>query len=311
LGSEAPKKTKKKTKPIEDSLAELSVEDNTTAETDAPSEEPEAAKPKKGGKKGKKDDEEKTEKKKKGKARKEEDAEDEDSKPKGKGKKPKAKRKDSDDGEDDGGVVFEKEKKKPAVDKPAIGIRGLIQILPHLYLGNADSSTEKEELLDQGIKYIINCASEDVQDSFKEDFVYKDFPLNDTHEARPCDYWEEAADIILQAKEEDVSVLVHCIDGKSISGAMILAYMMLSAKRKEKELSLLEALDFMLGKEPGAIPSDTFMEQLIKLEKDLFETNTVQLTNKKSGAAGARAQKGGKPSLRGAGGRGGKGRRGK
>jgi len=317
---EEPKKQKKKSKPVEESMSELSVEDNQeenkdkkglkSEDNDEINENLDTVKPKKG-KKGKKNDDDENEEEnenlesdkpkraKKGK-KKDDDGDNEDNEKPKKGKKGKKKDDDDENGEkpkkgkgkkgkapkdeDDGDVVFEKEEKKRPVDKPAIGIKGLIQILPHLYLGNADVSTEKDELLDQGIKYIINCASDDVEDSFADstDFVYTNFPLNDTHEARPCDYWERATDIILQAKDEDVSVLVHCIDGKSISGTMILAYMMLSASRKEKELPLMKALDFVLGKEPGAIPSDTFMEQLIKLEKELFDSNSVQLTNKKN-----------------------------
>lgn len=40
--------------------------------------------------------------------------------------------------------------------------------------------------------------------------------------------------------DENEKVLVHCEDGRSVSGAIVVAYMMMASKRQNKSLTLLK-----------------------------------------------------------------------
>lgn len=56
--------------------------------------------------------------------------------------------------------------------------------------------------------------------------------------------------------------------------------MMMASERQEKHLPLVRALDFVMSKEPYIQPNRNFMQQLIALEKDLYDEVSVKLTGK-------------------------------
>lgn len=63
----------------------------------------------------------------------------------------------------------------------SINVKGMYQVLPYVYIGDADAACNKAELQRLGVTTILNCASEDVDDMFPEDFKYTDFPIEDVH----------------------------------------------------------------------------------------------------------------------------------
>jgi hypothetical protein len=49
---------------------------------------------------------------------------------------------------------------------PEIRVKGVHLVLPYLLMGSADVATNKDELKYLGVKHIMNCASEDVDNFF-------------------------------------------------------------------------------------------------------------------------------------------------
>ena len=113
-------------------------------------------------------------------------------------------------------------------------IKGFANVLPYLWIGTADAAMEKQVLKNAGITHVLNCSSEDVDNFFPEDFTYKDFPIEDVHDAEPSQYFEPAYEFISGVKDNNQKVFVHCTTGKNISPVIVLAYMMMSAKKQDK-----------------------------------------------------------------------------
>ena len=55
--------------------------------------------------------------------------------------------------------------------------------------------------------------------------------------------------------------------------------MLKSAHKSNKYLPLIKAYEFVAGHFPGVSPNDNFMTQLIRLEKQLFDSASIQLNS--------------------------------
>ena len=185
----------------------------------------------------------------------------------------------------------------PSATDPVPRVKGLYQMLPYLYMGDGDAAMNRDELKRLNVSVVINAASSDVDCMWPDDFAYSEFAIEDLHDANPSAHFNDTYDVLSTAKEQNRIALLHDTTGKNISPTLLLAYMMLSAKRQDKHLPLSQALKFVQGKAPGAQPSEQFMEQLVELEVELFEDASIKIRGRGSG--------------RGRGGRGGKGKRGK
>lgn len=91
----------------------------------------------------------------------------------------------------------------------------------------------------------------------------RSYEIEDTHEGEPSEFFEDSAAIIARIKEERSLIFVHCTEGKSIAPTIVLNYMMQSAKKQNKHLSLLAAYNFLGAKAPGINVTDQFMAQLL------------------------------------------------
>jgi len=176
------------------------------------------------------------------------------------------------------------------------------RILPYCFLGDAASSAEKKELKRQGITHIVNCCSEEVENSFEDDFEYLDLPLEDEFGINISKYFDEVYDFVKAVKDSNKKVLIHCTDGKSIAPSFIIAYIMKAFFSQGKQTTLAATFKFVGNKEPGMNPEDKLLEQLINLEKDLYDGQCTMRTN---------ALQPKRSNKRRGKGRGGKGRRGK
>ena len=185
----------------------------------------------------------------------------------------------------------------PSATDPVPRMKGLYQVLPYLYMGDGDAAMNRDELKRLNISTIVNAASRDVDSMYPDAFAYTEFGIEDLHDATPSTHFNDTYDVLSAVKDQQRVALIHDTTGKNISPTLVLAYMMLSAKRQDKHLPLAQALKFVQGKAPGAQPSEQFMEQLVELEVELFEDASIKI--RRSGGS------------RGRGGRGGKGKRGK
>jgi len=180
-------------------------------------------------------------------------------------------------------------------------------------MSDADSALNKPELIRCNVRFIVNCASEDVDNMFEDDSNYSpeylSFPCEDTHDSDPSEYFEPLFEFVSKAKEQNKSdsksqCLIHCTYGKNISPTFVVAYMMMSSQKQNKHLPLSQALKYVTSKYPGVQLQQGMLNSLINLEEQLFEETSMTKVGVKSHNS-ARGQ----GNLRG--GRGGKGKRGK
>lgn len=70
-------------------------------------------------------------------------------------------------------------------------------------------AVNKDELKYLGVKHIMNCASEDVDNMFPEEFEYTAFPISDDHEGEPNAYFDQSYEVIAKIKADRSLVFVH------------------------------------------------------------------------------------------------------
>jgi len=142
------------------------------------------------------------------------------------------------------------------------------QVLPKLYLGAAAHSMRKDLLLDMGIKYILNVASE-ATPYHPKDFEYLHLKLEDTTEQPIRIYFQQAFPFINRALERGHGVLVHCLMGISRSATMVIGYIMTSQK-----MSYKDSHQFVVDRRPIIWPNPGFVRQLEEYEKELGNTTS-------------------------------------
>ncbi|CAE7939334.1 unnamed protein product [Symbiodinium sp. KB8] len=161
------------------------------------------------------------------------------------------------------------------------------EILPWLYVGGKRNlDNEKELTVRTGITHVLNLAQEV---NIKEDvsklvteyngqrglgFVYKKIGFGDTPDQDILEEMDGALEFIHDARcsGDQHRVLVNCVQGVSRSAAVVLAYLMKFERR-----SLQEAYDFLRRQRPIADPRQEFLEQLGRLECQLFGKPTPSL----------------------------------
>ncbi|VDP76290.1 unnamed protein product [Echinostoma caproni] len=146
------------------------------------------------------------------------------------------------------------------------------KILPYLYLGNARDAQNLDLLRRVGITHIINV-TETVPMPFKRPvpFTYLHLPASDTinQDLRPA--FDRAVQFIDEARKRNGIVLVHCQAGVSRSVAIVMAYLIHSAKK----YTVLNALEFVQNQRPVAGPNLHFMGQLQRYYNELHTRNFV------------------------------------
>ncbi|XP_046555536.1 dual specificity protein phosphatase 7-like [Haliotis rubra] len=140
-----------------------------------------------------------------------------------------------------------------------------VQVLPHLYLGNAKNSSDINQLKKYGITYILNVTP-NVPNMFENDtsFKYLQIPISDHWSQNLSAFFPQALAFIDEARRDHQGVLVHCLAGISRSVTVTVAYMM-----SRQAMSLNEAYDYVKTCKPNISPNFTFMGQLLDFEKSL------------------------------------------
>ena len=127
----------------------------------------------------------------------------------------------------------------------------------HLFFGSEVNAMDSETLKRFGISHILNSAGTYSGEflTTDSDFTYKSITTEDVPEAQlPI---EEAVAFIEESLQSGKKVLVHCIEGKSRSGSLIIAYLI-----KKYGWSFEEALRYV-NQRRVAIPNEGFKQQLI------------------------------------------------
>ncbi len=132
------------------------------------------------------------------------------------------------------------------------------EVFPNIYIGNINSSLNKDELEKRGITHIISVINGCTQNY--PDLNYKLVHLNDDSWQNISKYFEECSNYIEQVINEGESILVHCSKGVSRSVTIVLAYLII-----KKGYSLDQALIKIKEKRSIINPNKGFLDQLRKL----------------------------------------------
>uniref|UniRef100_H3AI92 protein-serine/threonine phosphatase n=1 Tax=Latimeria chalumnae TaxID=7897 RepID=H3AI92_LATCH len=130
------------------------------------------------------------------------------------------------------------------------------KIFEHLYLGSEWNASNLEELLCNGVGYILNVTRE-IDNFFPETFEYFNIRVYDDEVADLMQYWKDTYKFITKAKKNHSKVLVHCKMGVSRSASTVMAYAM-----KEYGWTLDAAYRHVKERRAVARPNPSFMKQL-------------------------------------------------
>lgn len=134
-----------------------------------------------------------------------------------------------------------------------------------LFLGGRDEATHVEMLRDRGIHAVLNLAAEPhgVAELYGEDFKVLALAAEDEIGYDLLGQHLQLAEEFLEARRcEEMSTLVHCIEGKNRSAAICVAYLM----RRERR-SLLEAVAIVADARGVVLQNEGFVRQLVALAR--------------------------------------------
>ena len=149
------------------------------------------------------------------------------------------------------------------------------KIVNYIFLGNEISALSNKFLIENDIKFIINC-TRDVPLKFNKKIDYFRVPLDDSLKQKDIDLMTHFIPLIVQILEKNVknkiNTLVHCHAGMQRSAIIVAAYIL-----KDKKLnSHKDALEFVIKKRVIAFfngKSVNFEQSIIKYNKSLNSTN--------------------------------------
>ena len=131
-----------------------------------------------------------------------------------------------------------------------------------IYIGSYFNATNLKELEKLNIKYILNCAVE-CKNLFEDKIIYKKIDLKDLVDFPIEKYFDEAIEFINKCKEEKKgNLLIHCMQGKSRSSTILLAYLI-----KEKKMSTNEAFKFAKKKKKNNITKFIIYDKIKRIRR--------------------------------------------
>ncbi|XP_069771286.1 protein phosphatase Slingshot homolog 3-like [Narcine bancroftii] len=130
------------------------------------------------------------------------------------------------------------------------------QIFDFLYLGSEWNAANFEELVENGIGYILNVTRE-IDNFFPGRFCYMNVRVYDKETTNLLPHWDHTYRFIAKARAEGSRCLVHCKMGVSRSASTVMAFVM-----KDRGWSLNQAMDYVRERRPGVKPNAGFVNQL-------------------------------------------------
>eukprot|EP01129_Flabellula_baltica_P014712 TRINITY_DN7129_c0_g1_i1.p1 TRINITY_DN7129_c0_g1~~TRINITY_DN7129_c0_g1_i1.p1 ORF type:complete len:340 (-),score=49.33 TRINITY_DN7129_c0_g1_i1:80-1048(-) len=132
-----------------------------------------------------------------------------------------------------------------------------------LYLGG-EKSVSLIPLRETKIKKVLNMAIE-CENPEIPGIEFLNIQIEDTPKENIFRHFEEAIELLEQARLNGQRVLVHCQAGVSRSATIIIAYLM-----QHNQWTLEEALNYTKSKRPIIHPNIGFKNQLVQFQKTLF-----------------------------------------
>lgn len=153
------------------------------------------------------------------------------------------------------------------------------KILSYLYLGNARDSQDVDLLRRLQITHIVNVTdSAPIVTKAMQHVKYLHLPATDTiqQDLRPA--FDCAVQFIENARRSNGVVLVHCLAGVSRSVAVVMAYLLY----RNRNFTVLKALEYIQNRRPVAGPNLHFMGQLQCYYRDLICSNSKPVSRHNS-----------------------------
>ena len=98
-------------------------------------------------------------------------------------------------------------------------------------------------------------------------------PIRDTAPAPSIAWLRDAVAFVDENRNADRTTYVHCMNGASRSGMVVIAYVMYKNHWMRDK-----ALDYVRSKRPETRPNPAFMQRLLEWERVLFAENVVTKT---------------------------------
>jgi protein-tyrosine phosphatase len=148
------------------------------------------------------------------------------------------------------------------------------KVCDNVYVGNFASACDRKMLKQFGFKNIVVVAY-GLWEMYPEDFNYKRIDVIDSEYSSLEPYFNEISKFIYDAAiNRNEKVLIHCVAGVSRSGAIAVAYLVLT-----QNLTVEQALYKIRQWRPKINPNPSFMNQLKQLEPNDVEVFEIPLTN--------------------------------
>ncbi|RNA03391.1 dual specificity phosphatase 1 [Brachionus plicatilis] len=140
-------------------------------------------------------------------------------------------------------------------------------IEPYVYLGGASINQNPKLANSYGITHILNMASDQAPNMHlfgNPNIKYKHIPADDVLNYNIRYHFEEAFEIIDDARRTNGRILVHCTMGISRSATIVIAYLM-----SRYNMSLRSAYDYVRSKRSIVAPNSLFLKLLQDYENEL------------------------------------------
>lgn len=136
---------------------------------------------------------------------------------------------------------------------------GMHEIIPGLWLGDADTADDYPLLLSRNIQYVINLSGEKYSKS--KQIRYLNINVCDTPEANLQQYFAQTSQFIDFGLSKNKGVYVHCLMGVSRSSSIIIAYLM-----KYRKMDFFTAYKLVKSKRQCVKPNPGFVKQLLQMQ---------------------------------------------
>ena len=144
----------------------------------------------------------------------------------------------------------------------------LTEIIDNIYIGSFWNAINFEELEKNNIKYILNCASE-CKNRFEDKIKYLKLDIKDQNDFPIQNYFDKGIQFIQESlNNNDGNVLIHCMEGKSRSTTLLMAYLI-----KIKKENTNSAYKIVKRKRQLAMPNLGFMSKLREFEASIEKDN--------------------------------------
>lgn len=141
-------------------------------------------------------------------------------------------------------------------------------IIENIYMGSMYAALNIDKLKEYNITHVINCAqtlSKFIPNfvEYRNDFTYLSLPMIDSLEFVITEYIKESLKFINEAINQNGNVFIHCAQGKSRSGCIVIAYLMNKYKICYDDAYKIAKKGRILCN-----PNCNFKYQLIQMQKD-------------------------------------------